>query len=123
MNQAERKLLTRQINRANRLTTERLACRVGADRHHWVQCKPDIVARIGVPIVHQCEKCDTIKRVIFAPQTGEVLLRSYEYPADYLLRRSDIDGDEPLMSSAAVRVSMANRHRDLPDLRKERSDD
>lgn len=119
MNRTEKAIFKRQIGRANSLSTELLACRVGGDRHHWVQCQPDFVAQVGVPMVHQCAECDTIKRAIVAPLWGELLSRNYEYPAEYQLKRAaGIDHDERLISSASVRVVMLTRDRDLVPLRK-----
>lgn len=119
MNNTEKAVLKRQIGRANSLSTELLACRVGGDRHHWVQCQPDFVVQAGVPMVHQCAACDTIKRAIVAPLSGELLSRNYEYPAEYQLKRTEgIDHDERLISSASVRVALIGRNRHLAPLRK-----
>ena len=115
----ERHILGRQIDRARGLTTHMLTCRVGGDRHHWTLCQPDFTPQNGLPIVHQCEKCDTIKRVTIAPRYGEVLAASYEYPAGYQIPRDEhAEPGERMLSSAAVRIALWSRDREMAPLRR-----
>ena len=105
MNLEEKAVLDRQIKRAKAL--EYLPCRVGGTRHRWHECAPDFKPEYGVPVVHQCDECLCIKRVVAAKQTGERLGESREYPEGYLLEHgAEIPLDEQLMSSSAVRAAM-----------------
>lgn len=118
LNVEERALLTRQISRAGHLSTDRLVCRVGGDRHHWVQCQPDYIPQVGVAIAHQCSVCNGIKRAVVAPRSGEVLACSYQYPAGYQLTRGDdMEPGERTISAASVRVALLGRDRDFAPLR------
>ena len=116
MNIKEKALLQRQIMRAKGLTERNLACRVGGDRHHWTEVRPDFEVRgTAQAIAHQCERCDCIKRMIIAPQTGEILRRDYEHPTGYLLKQEAVY--ERLMSPAAVRIALLQRDRELGPMR------
>ena len=118
LNVQERALLDRQINRAGRLSTDLLVCRVGGDRHHWVQCEPDYIPQVGVAIAHQCSVCNTIKRAVVAPRSGEVLACSYQYPAGFQLPRGDdMEPGERQLSAASVRVALLNKERSFAPLR------
>ena len=113
----EHVLTTTEVNRVTGLV--HLECRVGGDRHHWVQCQPDTNPEFGVPVVHQCAICNTIRRAIVAPRTGLILTRSYEYPEGYqAVRDPDYDpADGPLVRAAAVRMALIVQPRPLAELR------
>jgi len=115
----EQLVLDRQIDRARSLSTHMLTCRVGGDRHHWTLCEPDFTPSVGLAIVHQCEKCDCIKRVTVSPRYGEVLASSYEYPAGYQIPRDQhAQPGERMLSSNAVRIVLWARDRPMAPLRR-----
>lgn len=103
MKAEERNALDRQVHRANEL--EYLACRRGADGHHWQRCKPDFTPTVGIATVKQCLRCKTIRREIHGTY-GEMLAADYEYPVGYLYHRNPDDPrGEPLLPPRAVRKS------------------
>ena len=114
----QRKLLSRQIKKADTLDPELLECRVGGTRHRWSRRKPDFEPAPGqVVAAFQCDHCHTIKRMAFGSKYGEVVYRHYQYPEGYQLKRDDGGEAGRILSPAAVRLSLAKRMpSDLPDL-------
>ena len=114
----QRKLLNRQLKKADTLDPELLECRVGGRRHRWSRRKPDFEPAAGQAVAaFQCDHCRTIKRMAFGSRYGEVIFCHYQYPEGYRLKRCDNEGHGPVLSPAAVRLSLAKRQSDdLPDL-------
>lgn len=112
----QRKLLRRQLKKADTLDPELLECRVGGTRHRWGRRQPDFEPAAGqFAQAFQCDHCHTIKRVAIGKTYGEIIYRHYEYPSGYKLKREGETG--ALLSPAAVRLSLSKRMpSDLPEL-------
>lgn len=110
MSKVDKALITRQRKRLKKLDDKYIACRVGSERHHWYRVKPDWTppnAAVAA-LAYQCATCRTVKRQEIDAKYGLILgSPSYEYPDGYLLKRTDKDGDDRLMSPNAVRAHSA----------------
>ena len=112
-NKIDQALIKRQIERAKELPRELLRCRVGGERHHWDQVRPDWEpSNAALPLAYQCQHCWTVKRMDVDPKYGFIVGRpSYEYPPNYKLKRGD--EAEQVMSPQAVRFVTATEGYDL----------
>ena len=110
-------LIDRQINRAKKLNTNYLECRVGGLAHAWHLVQPDWKPGRGIrAVAQQCTRCRTVKRYECSKRYGLMLAPpTYQYPKGYQLKKAGLE--EPVISANAVRAVLAKRmYGELPDI-------
>lgn len=98
-------ILDRQTKKAESIDPGLLACRRGAQGHHWEAVAPDFETKLrgAKAVAFQCSNCYAIKRGVVSTRFGEWLDQPRtEYPDGYLVTR-DPNTIGPTLSAQAVR--------------------